>query len=167
MEGAIATTTIPLHLLNHKKMKSPRQVTSERAEAWAKENLKKIKVNAGTYIGNNKCHEISRNSLTEHTNQNIVVTLSFVPKSGVNVHFIIKNQADKYVDNTLGYLSKYNTYYKIAEFSLNDLKAYDHPKGMEYLLMEFKFAFLGYGKHNGILFTTKEREKLRINLSHI
>ena len=144
-------------------MKSPRQLVYEKAEEWAKKYLEKIEVEAGEYAANHKCHEISRQKMD--TNVSLVITLSFVPKSGVNVHFVNRvldgNKESKYVDNTLGYLSSYNTYYKVAEFFLSDLTDYEHPLGMEYLLMEFKFAFID------LLFTEKEQQDLAVTVQHI
>ena len=80
----------------------------------------------------------------------LVIALMFIPKSGVVIHFINKTltlNADVkpihvFIDRTLGYLSQYNTYYKIAEFTLDDLKDYDHPNGMSYLLKEMKMNVL-------------------------
>src|SRR3990167_2435242 len=97
------------------KQKSPRQLVYEKALIWARKNLEKIDVLPGEYHGNQKCHEVARQYLQDG---NLVIALSFVPKSGVNIHFLNKRPWG-YIDNTLGYLSAYNTYFKIAEFGLN------------------------------------------------
>lgn len=52
--------------------------------------------------------------------ETVAITLSFMPFGGVNVHFINKIKGE-YVDHTLGYLSKANTYYVISEHTLEDL----------------------------------------------
>ncbi|RJR30437.1 hypothetical protein C4564_00470 [Candidatus Microgenomates bacterium] len=137
-------------------MKSQRQIVYERAEAYAKTNLKKISVAMGEYKGNKMCQHNARQSLEEGSATHIVAALSFVPKSGVNIHFmpVIEN---KITDNTLGYLSKYNTYYLIKEYHPKDLINIHMTK----LLDSIKDEYLG------LLFSPEERAKHNITKEHI
>ena len=70
------------------KIKSPRQIVYEQALPFAEKNYKKIAVKIGHYDGSQRCQHISRQLLEEGAADTVAVTLSFVPKSGVNVHMI-------------------------------------------------------------------------------
>ncbi|MFC1732244.1 hypothetical protein ACFL6I_18205 [candidate division KSB1 bacterium] len=138
------------------KKKSERQIVYERAWEYAKNNFREILVVAGEYDGSQRCQHISRQLLDKNTKALVAVTLSFVPKSGVNVHFI-NNVEGKYIDNTLGYLSKKNTYFLISEHSLSDLENVDMSK----MLVKEKEKMLA------TLFTKDEITKFGITLGHI
>ena len=112
----------------------------ELAEKWAKKNLTEIDVEGVEYDGGQRCQHVAMNSLVTKSN-NVIVTLMFIPKSGVRIHFLNK-RGSVYEDSTLGYLTAYNTHYKLAEFELNDLKDYEYPNGMNNLLREFKVNIL-------------------------
>ena len=136
-----------------------RQIVYNKATQFAKE-LEELTVVSGNYLGNNKCHEMAFHNAHE-SKDNVVVALCFIPNSGVNIHFL--NQADEMViDDTLGYLSQYNAYFKLAEFSIDELlEDYDHPLGASNLLMEFKLNMIN------ALFTEKEQEELQIDTTDI
>jgi len=138
------------------KKKSERQIVYERAWEYAKSNFREILVVPGKYDGSQRCQHISRQLLEKNTKALVAVTLSFVPKSGVNVHFI-NNVDGKYIDNTLGYLSKRNTYFLISEHSLSDLDGVHMSK----MLIKEKEKMLD------ALFTKDEITELGITLSHI
>ena len=138
------------------KKKSKRQIVYERALEYAKNNFREILVIVGEYDGSQRCQHISRQFLEKNTKGLVVVTLSFLPKSGVNVHFI-NNVKGKYIDNTLGYLSKRNTYFLISEHSLSDLEYVDMSK----MLVKEKKKMLD------ILFTNNEITELSITLGNI
>lgn len=139
--------------------KTQRQIVYERAEKYAEKHLKKIKVLMGDYDGSQKCHHIARHRLETGEYEILAITLSFVPKSGVNVHFINKKNSEQgnYVDNTLGYLSKKNTYYLISEHTLKEIQGENMVKS----LVNNKEKILNK------LFTNKEKKELGINLTHI
>src|SRR3972149_5054747 len=106
-----------------------RQIVYERAEKYAKDNLEKIDVVMGSYDGSQKCQHVARQCVETNLGTNLVVTLCFVPRSGVNVHFINYDyKTMKCIDNTLGYLSKRNTYYFVDEFTLHELEDRDMSK---------------------------------------
>jgi len=136
--------------------KSQRQIVYERAEKYAKEHLKKINVSMGDYDGGQKCQHVARHRLETEECSKLVVALSFVPKSGVNVH-IINFGETKYIDHTHGYLSKRNTYYLIKEYELEEIK----DENMSKFLTHHKEEMLNK------LFTSKERTDLKINLNNI
>ncbi|MCW9054910.1 MAG: hypothetical protein OQJ98_02965 [Candidatus Pacebacteria bacterium] len=138
------------------KKKSERQIVYERAWEYAKDNLREISVTAGEYEGSQRCQHISRQLLEKDNKALVVVALSFVPKSGVNIHFI-NNVNGEYIDNTLGYLSKNNTYFLISEHSLFDLEGVDMSK----MLVQEKEKMLG------VLFTEDELSEYSITLAHI
>ncbi|HEC32880.1 MAG TPA: hypothetical protein ENI63_01310 [Candidatus Kaiserbacteria bacterium] len=138
------------------KKKSERQIVYERAWKYAKDNFCEILVIVGEYDSGQRCQHISRQLLEKNNEALVVVTLSFVPKSGVNVHFI-NNVDGKYIDNTLGYLSKKNTYFLISQHSLSDIKCVDMNK----MLVKKKEKMLN------ILFTKDEITELGIKISHI
>jgi len=128
----------------------------ERAFPYAKKHFKKIKVNMGKYDGSQKCQHISRQLLEEGNADTLVVTLSFVPRSGVNVH-MINRVGRKFIDNTLGYLSKANTYYLMSEHDLEDLQSVNMSK----MLTQTKEEVLKK------LFTEKEIDGHGIKHEHI
>jgi len=139
--------------------KSQRQIVYERAEEYAKEHLKKINVSIGDYDGSQKCQHVARHRVETGEYKILATTLSFVPKSGVNVHFINRKNSkqEQYVDNTLGYLSKRNTYYLISEHTLKEIQ----DDNMVKLLVNIKEKILSK------LFTNKEKKELGINSTHI
>lgn len=136
--------------------KSERQIVYERAWEYAKNNLREIPVTAGEYEGSQRCQHVSRQLLERDPEALVAITLSFVPKSGVNVHFINK-MGDEYVDNTLGYLSKRNTYFLISEHSSEELESVDMSK----MLAQEKEKMLD------TLFSEDELAEMGITLSHI
>lgn len=136
--------------------KSQRQIVYERALPFAEKNYKKISVKMGRYDGSQRCQHNARQLLEEGNADTVAVTLSFVPKSGVNVHFINRIQ-NNFVDNTLGYLSKVNTYYLISEHSLEELQGVNMSK----MLTQVKKDVLSK------IFTDKEIKDLDIKDSHI
>lgn len=141
--------------------KSQRQLVYEKLLPYAKENLKKIKVSSGDYVGNKMCHHNARQRLENGDCDLLAVTLSFVPKSGVNLH-MINNCGGKYIDHTLGYLSQFNTYYLIKEYPLKELKKMDtHKSGMLDLLNNYKDEILLK------VFTMEEIKDLGITREHI
>lgn len=133
-------------------MKSKRQIIYERAEKYAKSKLRKIDVDMGEYRGNKMCQHNARQCLEEGTATHIVATLAFVPNSGVNVH-IMPVINGKVVDNTLGYLSKYNIYYLIKEYYPDELVDVHMTK----LLNDLKDKYLH------IFFSPKELDKYEIS----
>jgi hypothetical protein len=110
----------------------------------------------GHYDGSQRCQHISRQLLEEDGADTVAVTLSFVPKSGVNVH-MINRVGNEYIDNTLGYLSQKNSYYLISEYTLEDLVDTDMSK----MLLKLKEEELSK------LFSDSERKELGIETSHI
>lgn len=139
--------------------KSPNQIVYEKAYQWSDTTLEKIKVKPLKYSGSQKCHQVAFNRAYLH-NEPIVIALMFIPKSGARIHFVNKH-GNTYRDNTLGYLSKYNTFFKITELKWDELKDYDHPLGAEYLLVETKLNILN------ILFSVNEQEELGLSLNNI
>lgn len=139
--------------------KSPNQIIYEKAYEWSEMVLEKIKLEPSKYSGSQKCHQIAFNRAYLY-NEPVVIALMFIPKSGARIHFVNKHKTT-YRDNTLGYLSKYNTFFKITEFNWDELKDYDHPLGAEYLLVEMKLNVINS------LFTIKEQRKLGISLNNI
>lgn len=136
--------------------KTQRQIVFERALPFAEKNYKKIEVKMGRYDGSQKCQHVSRQLLEEGNADTVAVTLSFVPNSGVNVHFINRIGND-YIDNVLGYLSKANTYYLISEHTLDELQGINMSK----MLTDIKEQILQK------LFTQSEMKDLGIETSHI
>ena len=110
----------------------------------------------GKYDGSQRCQHNSRQLLEEGLADTVVVTLSFVPKSGVNVHFI-NRIGNEYIDNTLGYLSKNNFYYLISEHNFKDLQGVNMSK----MLIKEKESVLKN------LFTDKEIKDFNIEIKHI
>jgi hypothetical protein len=106
------------------KKKTQRQIVYEKALEYAEKYFIKIDVKFGKYDGSQRCHHVSRQLLEEGNADTVTITLSFVPNSGVNVHFINRVN-NEYVDNTLGYLSKKNFYYLISEHTLEELQRDD------------------------------------------
>lgn len=140
------------------KKKTQRQIVYERALKYADEHFTKIDVKFGKYDGSQRCQHISRQLLEEGNADTAAVTLSFVPNSGVNVHFINKVN-NEYVDNTLGYLSKKNFYYLISEHTLEELQKND--VNMSKMLAEQKENILEE------LFTKDEMFEQDIRNEHI
>lgn len=140
--------------------KSPNQIVFEKAYQWASKELEKIDVISKDYDGGNKCQQVAFNQAFVNPNANIVVSLMFIPKSGVRIHFINKLN-DEYHDHTLGYLTTYNRHFKLAEFKWNELKDYQHPAGASNMLIEFKESVLN------LLFTPEGQEKLGISTENI
>lgn len=140
------------------RKKTQRQLVYEKALEYAKKYLIKIDVKFGKYDGSQRCHHISRQLLEEGNADTVVVTLSFIPNSGVNVHFINKVDGE-YVDNTLGYLSKKNFYYLISEHTLVELQNDD--VNMSAMLVKQKENILRE------LFTKDEMEEQDIKNEHI
>jgi len=138
--------------------KTQRQLVYEAVLPYAQDNFKKITVKAGRYDGSQKCHHISRQILEDGNADNVSVTLSFLPNSGVNVHFINKINGE-YVDHTLGYLSKKNNYYLISEHKLAELKKIDVH--MLKMLINIKKDILNK------VFNAEELKKYKIDTSHI
>ena len=138
-------------------IKPQRQVVYERTLPFAEKNYRKIAVEMGRYDGSQKCQHISRQLLEEGAADTVAVTLAFVPNSGVNVHFINRLGNGSYIDHTLGYLSKRNTYYLISEHALEELE----DTNMSKMLLEVKEKVLSE------LFTEQERKESGIELSHI
>lgn len=140
------------------KKKTQRQIVYEKALKYADENFTKIDVKFGKYDGSQRCQHVSRQLLEEGNADTVAVTLSFVPNSGVNVHFINKVNGE-YVDNTLGYLSKNNFYYLISEHTLEELQKDD--VNMSDMLVKQKESILGK------LFSKSEMEEQEIKNEHI
>jgi hypothetical protein len=140
------------------KKKTQRQIVYEKALEYAEKHFTKIDVKFGKYDGSQRCQHISRQLLEEGNADTVVVTLSFVPNSGVNVHFINKVN-NEYVDNTLGYLSKKNFYYLISEHTLEELQRDD--VNMSKMLMNQKENILKE------LFTEDEMKNHDIRNDHI
>lgn len=136
--------------------KKPRQIVAEKARDYAEKKLNKIEVISGKYDGSQRCQHISRQFLEEDKNALIAVTLSFVPKSGVNVHFINKVE-DGYIDNTLGYLSKRNDYFLIKHYKYSEVE----NENMSKLLIKEKEEILNK------LFSEQELKEIGIDISHI
>jgi len=109
----------------------------------------------GRYDGSQRCQHIARQGLEEGADT-VVITLAFVPRSGVNIHFI-NRFGDDYIDNTLGYLSKRNTYYLLSEHKLEELE----DARMSDMLTDEKEKMLGK------LFTDEERKEFGIEINHI
>lgn len=149
-----ATRKIIIKRINKVK-KSQRQIVYEKAEEYAKKNLTKIRVQMGDYDGSQRCQHVARHRLETKECSRLAIVLSFVPNSGVNVHMINFNK--KYIDHTLGYLSKKNVYYLIKEYELKDLIDVKMSK----LLIQYKEEMLNN------LFTKKEKVDLGIALNHI
>ena len=137
-------------------MKTKRQIIFERAEIYAKKNLQLINVEMGDYEGSQKCHHVARHRLETGECSKLAVVLSFVPKSGVNLHMINWGD-DRYIDHTLGYLSRRNFYYLIKEYGLEDLR----DTLMIKLLKKFKKEMMDK------FFTLKEQRDLEIALSFL
>lgn len=138
--------------------RNKRQSIYDVALPFAEKNLKKISVIAGRYDGSQKCQHVSRQILEDGNAENITITLSFIPDTGVNVHFINKI-GGQYVDNVLGYLSKKNTYYLISEHTLEELQESDVH--MSDMLFNVKKDILGK------LFSEKEMKELDIKTNDI
>jgi len=136
-----------------------RQIIYERAKnsSFAAAALR-VKVEMGEYKGNSYCQHNSRQAIEEGKATHIVSTLCFIPNSGVNVHFMPIIGA-KVVDNTNGYLSKYNEYLMLGFYLPHQLE--ESPNFMTKLLNKEKEKVLSK------LFTPKEREELGITLSDI
>lgn len=112
-----------LKLLNMEP-KSNRQIIYERLLPYAEKNFKKITVEMGEYQGNKMCHHNARQKVEEGKSEGVAAVLAFLDRSGVNVHYL--NVTDgKYVDNTLGYLSKANTYYLVEEYTKEEVLKMD------------------------------------------
>lgn len=110
--------------------KVPRQRVYERALEYAKKNLKHIDVKAGRYDGSQKCHHVARQAVETGEADTIAVALSFLDRSGVNVHYLNKIDGE-YVDNVLGYLSKANDYWLIKEGTKEDFKDVNMLKDLQ------------------------------------
>ncbi len=136
--------------------KSQRQIVSEKARDYAENNLNKINVVAGDYDGSQKCQHRARQLLETNPEATVVITLSFVPNSGVNLH-VINKVGDEYIDNTLGYLSKRNTYFLVSEHGLDDVA----DMNMSKLLLSQKEAMLNS------LFTPDELQNQGITTDHL
>ena len=142
------------------KQKGLSQIVYEHAEKYAKRNLKEIKVEAGDYMGNKKCQHNARQRVETGEYEKVVACLSFIPKSGVNLHFVNK-KGDKYVDNTLGHLAKFNKHFLIKEYTLPQLKKLDtHRSCMYDLFPELQEEYLNK------VFTKKEIKEFGIEPSH-
>jgi len=140
--------------------KSPNQIVFEKAYQWANKELEKIEVVPKDYDGGNRCQLVAFNQAFTNPNVKIVASLMFIPKSGARIHFINKFNGE-YLDYTLGYLTTYNRHFKLAEFTWNELKEYQHPAEATRLLMEFKEAVLN------LLFTPKEQEKHKVSIENL
>jgi hypothetical protein len=140
-------------------MKSKRQVIYEKAYPYASEKLKKINIKPGDYDGSGKCQHVARNWAEKDGNLTVSAVLSFVPKSGMNVHFVNKNNEGEYIDNTLGYLSKRNIYFLLEDYDNNHL--IDEDIHMDKLLIEWKEKTLQQ------IFSPKEVEELKIELTDL
>jgi len=105
--------------------KTNRQIVYETAWQYALDkSLEWLDVEPGDYDGSQKCQHIARHRLEfDDDITKIALVFSFVPKSGVNIHFINWNKKlGKYIDHTLGYLSQRNTYVLLEEWFLEDIK---------------------------------------------
>lgn len=90
----------------------------------------------GEYAGNNMCHHNARQKVEEGKSEGVAAVLAFVPFSGVNVHYL--NLTDgKYVDNTLGYLSKANEYFLVEEYSKEEVLKMDMRKSIDGMKARF------------------------------
>lgn len=94
--------------------KSKRQRIYESLWPYAEEHLKKIKVHAGEKNMNKRCQYNVLQQVKDKKADSYSVVLSFVPRSGVNVHFINK-KGTQYIDNTLGELSQKNHYFLLDD----------------------------------------------------
>ena len=146
-------------------MKSKNQIIYERAWEWVNNNdVEEIKVNGEKCTMSQKCQNIAfhnayKASLFDRADTRVVVALNFIPKSGVKVHFLnrfVAGDYSEYYDEVLGYLVKYNHFFKLGEFTWDELKDYDYPQGATNLLMEFKHNMLN------ALFTKEEQEELKL-----
>lgn len=140
--------------------KTPNQIVFEKAYQLASKELEKIEVVPKDYDGGKKCQHVAFNQAFTNPNIKIVVSLMFIPKSGVRIHFINKFNGE-YLDYTLGYLTTYNQHFKLAEFKWDELKEYQHPAGASNLLNELKESVLN------LLFTPEEQVKLEVNIENI
>lgn len=126
---------------------------------YAQDNLVKISVEPGDYDGSQKCHHIARHRLEFGLKyKEMIMCLCFVPKSGVNIHFVNRTHIETYIDNTLGYLTNRNIYFLIYRYFLNK----------ETLNMDMNKLLRG-SKTEWIdkLFTKKEQKKWGITTEHI
>lgn len=141
--------------------KSQRQIVYERLLPYAEKNMEEITVVPGEYMGNKKCHHNARQKVEQDPRVKAVACLSFFPKNGVYLHFV-NHFGLIYIDNTLGYLSQFNRYFKIKEYTLDELKAMDtHRSCMYDLLPNLQQEYLDK------VFTKKELKDLKIGLEHI
>lgn len=141
--------------------KSKREIIYERLLPYAEDMFEKINVRMGEYSGNKNCQHVARQKIEENRYETVVACLSFVPNSGVNVHFINGYDTWKghgYIDNTLGYLSKKNSYFLLKEYSRDEVV--EHDLNMNVTLNYWKEVCL-------TVFTQKEIEKLGIELTDI
>lgn len=146
-------------------MKSKNQIIYERAWEWVNDNkIEDIKVTGDKCTMNQKCQNIAfhnayKASQHRRTETRLVVALNFIPKSGVRIHFLncfVTDDLREYYDEVLGYLVKYSKFFKLAEFTWDELADYDYPRGASTLLMEFKTNMLN------ALFTKEEQEELKL-----
>lgn len=108
----------------------------EILEPYAMKNLQKIDVRAGNYMGNKMCHHNARQNLeTNSEYAKVAAVLMFIPYSGARIHFLNKTVNGDYVDDTLGYLARYNRYFLIKEYSLDELYALDTHRSSMYELL--------------------------------
>lgn len=140
-------------------MKSKRQIVYEKAFPFAQANLQKIEVQMGEYDGSGKCQHVARNLAEKDRSLSVSAVLSFVPKSGMNVHFVNKDKDGQYIDNTLGYLSKRNIYFLLKDYDNNYLINEDIH--MDKLLTEWKEKILQQ------IFSANEAEELNIVLTDL
>lgn len=144
----------------------PQREVYERLLPYAEKSLEKIKVQAGNYMGNKKCYHNVRNEMekdSEFGDFKLAMVLSFIPRSGVNVHATLVS-GDRYIDNTLGYLSQFNNFYLLQEYTLDELRELDkaaYPKHIFDLVKYWKDEMLGK------VFTKKEIKDLGIKDNHI
>lgn len=98
--------------------------------------LKWLDVKAGDYDGSQRCQHVARHRLEfDDDITKIALVFNFVPKSGVNIHFVNWNKKlRKHIDHTLGYLTNRNKYVYLEEW---DFKALEDAN-MSKLLMEKK-----------------------------
>lgn len=136
--------------------KPQRQRVYERLLPYAKKHFTLIEVKAGEYNGYGRCHQIARHALETGKADTIAVTLSFLENSGVNVHYINSINGE-YVDNTLGYLSKANTYYLIREGGKKEFDKVDMIQDIR----NQKISLLSE------LFTAEEILKYDITIHHL
>ena len=129
---------------------------------YAEKNLKKIKVLPGVYLGNKKCYHNARQRLETGESEAVCFVLSFIPRSGVNIHAVNK-VGDTYVDNTLGYLSQFNNYFLIKEYLLEELCKLD-----ETAYPEIIFDLVSFHKNEYLnkVFTKDELKELEIKHEH-